>query len=293
MPKKNKGKAGARRKAGGTGEHIYEMGRAGGWTSVQPHSSFPDRAVVSLDYWNAVRVNPGVVSSSDTVYVLNSLFDPEYSGVGHQPRDFDTWSTIYGKYRVRRTLVEVQVRQRASHGIAVACIASNSSTALAAADAPLEFPRAVDMGITASNQPPAAAKFAVDIRAILGMTPTEFLGDDSTAALISASPSQAVYLHIYAGQLDSSTVADYELNVRFRFETEFYDRKPLSISSLLKELRHLRSLLGVDEFGGDDEDRPSIEAAAEARRALVPARRGGAAAAAAAGSAAASLTGRR
>jgi len=250
----------------GTGERIYELTKPPGWTSIQPHSSFPDRALVSLDYWNAVRVSPGVVTSSDTVYLINSLFDPEYTGVGHQPRDFDTWSTIYAKYRVRRVLVEVQVRQRAAHGIAVACVPSNSATALSASDAPLEFPRAVDMGITSSSQPAARAKFVVDPRAVLGMTPTEFLGDDATAALVSASPTQAVYLHIYAGQLDSATACDYELNVRFRFETEFYDRKPLSISTLISELRTLRSALGLDE-NGDEAPRPPPPTPASAQEA--------------------------
>lgn len=34
------------------------------------------------------------------VYRCNSLYDPDYTGGGHQPRNFDQMSSIYAKYSV-------------------------------------------------------------------------------------------------------------------------------------------------------------------------------------------------
>ena len=40
-------------------------------------------------------------------YRLNSLFDPNYTGVGHQPRGFDQLSTIYEKYTIVAAKISV------------------------------------------------------------------------------------------------------------------------------------------------------------------------------------------
>lgn len=184
------------------------------------------------------------------MFAINSAFDPDYSGTGHQPRDFDTWATIYAKYRVRRVLAEVEVRQRASHGISVCMVPSNSATSLTAADNPHELPRAVWMGVTGSSQPIAKAREAFDPAAILGMTKTEFLGDDSTAALVTASPSQVVYLHVFAMQVDGTTACDFEISLRLRMEIEFYDRKVLSPSALIAQCLRL-ARRGTEEENGE------------------------------------------
>jgi len=167
------------------------------------------------------------------VFNLNSLFDPEFTGTGHQPREFDTWASVYSKYRVLETMVEADVRQRAAHGISVCLVPSNSSTALVVTDYPQELPRAIRLGVTGSSQPTCKWAGKVDMRAILGMTREEFHGDDSTGALVTASPSQLVYLHVFAAQLDGVTACDFEFTLRLRFRVEFYDRKTLAPSALV------------------------------------------------------------
>jgi len=249
MPKPKNTSMSRRAPKSGSGERQYQGIEYRGWTRTQPHSSFPDRELVSLDYVSFARVNPGVVVGSDTVFALNGAFDPEVSGVGHQPRDFDTWASIYAKYRVRRTLAEIDVRQRAAHGIHVTVVPSNSATALTASDNPAELPRAVYMGITGSAQPVARCREAFSPAAILGMTQTEFLGDDSTAALVTANPAQLVYLHLFAVQVDAATVCDFEYSLRFRMEIEFYDRKVLSPSALIAQCLRLARAGTVEENG--------------------------------------------
>lgn len=231
MPKKQKNPG--RGRGATTGERQYTVTLNRRFQGSMPHSSFPDRAEMTLDYWTVNRVNPGVVTYQDTVFNLNSLFDPEFTGVGHQPREFDTWASVYSKYRVLETMVEADVRQRAAHGISVCLVPSNSSTALVVTDYPQELPRAIRLGITSSNQPTCKWAGKVDMRAILGMTQEEFRGDDTTGALVTASPSQLVHLHVFAAQLDGTTACDFEFTLRLRFRVEFYDRKTLAPSALV------------------------------------------------------------
>lgn len=61
---------------------------------------FPTRKTVRLRYATTVSLNP---SSGNVVYhqlSCNSLFDPDYTGGGHQPRGFDQWMLAYNHYNV-------------------------------------------------------------------------------------------------------------------------------------------------------------------------------------------------
>lgn len=220
---------------------------------AQAVGSFPSRARVPLRYTSYLRVNPGVLTGADTVFSLNGIFDPEISGAGHQPREYDTWATLYGKYRVYSCTVEAHVRQRAAHGIAAYLIPNNSPTALVSANIPQELPRAVALGVTGANQPVASKTVHFDCAAILGLPRAQYLANEDTAGAIGANPTEQVYVHLWAQQLDSATVADFEYEVNLTFDVEFYDRVYVGPSALVA---HARSL--ADQLEAATGDQPVV-----------------------------------
>lgn len=64
-----------------------------------------------MDYF--ANISNGALYTSAGYYTpmwtfrLNSLYDPDYTGTGHQPRFFDQWSAIYGSYNVYKVRVKV------------------------------------------------------------------------------------------------------------------------------------------------------------------------------------------
>ena len=56
----------------------------------------------SQRYITKMKYSENVITGSTGVYrfALNNLFDPNLTGVGHQPHGFDQLSTIYNRYRV-------------------------------------------------------------------------------------------------------------------------------------------------------------------------------------------------
>jgi hypothetical protein len=67
----------------------------------RPIRMFPKTALVELTYCDQVLVNTRNMSSGHPyLFRLNSLFDPDYTSTGHQPRGFDQWKTMYNKYCV-------------------------------------------------------------------------------------------------------------------------------------------------------------------------------------------------
>lgn len=193
-------------------------------------TGFPAKMTVTLPYIISGRVNPGVVAYNDQVIRLNGVYDPDFSGAGHQPRGFDQWSLVYTQYRVSRVDVNVLVRQRASHGINVRAIPNNQSAALGSDFNLGEFMAHTYLGQTASNTPPLQRKLRFHPHKVLGMSWQQYIGADTTGSLISTTPADECYLHLVVQQVDQATVLDFEYEVQVLYRVTFFDRANLAIS---------------------------------------------------------------
>lgn len=68
--------------------------------TVLPIGGFHQSQLVKLRYVETVRFNPPVGGISHNVFRANSLHDPNVTGVGHQPSNFDRWANTYDRYTV-------------------------------------------------------------------------------------------------------------------------------------------------------------------------------------------------
>lgn len=70
--------------------------------------AYPPEMVIKMPYFfaNNYTVAPGVFGTSQQ-FKVNSLWDPDLTGVGHQPLGRDTWTSIYDYYKVLKCKVEV------------------------------------------------------------------------------------------------------------------------------------------------------------------------------------------
>lgn len=240
MPKRNKKNQARRRRrtGGGRGDPSSVPGPRGrdlvsGVVNARGMgllTGMPDRLEVDLAYQVNARVNPGVVAYADTVFDLNNLFDPERTGTGHQPREYDQLAALYLYYRVYQCKVEVELRQRASHGIRLVLIASNSGTALTISDNPAEQRRAWVSAVTGSNQPAIKVVRVYDIASILGMTRAQHLASEDTDAAVTTGPDLIALLHMFVEQIDGTTACDFEYSLKMVFRTVFHEKKVLGLS---------------------------------------------------------------
>lgn len=62
---------------------------------------FPRSKIVKLRYCDQIAIDVGVSGVASTyVFSANSLYDPNVTGIGHQPGCFDTYASIYNHYTV-------------------------------------------------------------------------------------------------------------------------------------------------------------------------------------------------
>lgn len=64
---------------------------------------FPASQIVKLTYAQEVTLDSTAGFFAENTFRLNSIFDPDFTGGGHQPMNRDIWGVIYGHYTVLST----------------------------------------------------------------------------------------------------------------------------------------------------------------------------------------------
>jgi hypothetical protein len=168
-------------------------------------------------------------------FVVNSAFDPYFTGGGVQPLGFDQYAQFYGRYRVLSARVEVQwvARSTSTEPVTVGMYASPQSTlpALSAAWLVQPTPSLCVSTLTGANGGPCSVTHSrrFKIADVLGVTSREFHDDQDFSAIFSASPPRPCYLQLFTRSL-SGTAASSTYTFRIWMDIEFSQAVALSLS---------------------------------------------------------------
>lgn len=66
-----------------------------------------NKSVVRMKYADTISIDPGAAGIAAHYFRCNSITDPDFTGAGHQPFTRDTYSTLYGAYRVLKSKIKV------------------------------------------------------------------------------------------------------------------------------------------------------------------------------------------
>lgn len=153
------------------------------------------------------RVLAAAGSQTEYVYRLNSIFDPDFTGVGGQPDGYDLWSPMYAQYRVVACDVEVMAAALAGSAL-VSMAPSASSGSFLSAEELAGFAHARSSVANLSGQV-AKLKYRYRMSALGGLGDASLLSESDWAAAIGGNPNQTQYLHVAAetsGTTDSVMV---------------------------------------------------------------------------------------
>jgi len=198
------------------------------YTTNVPKSLGPiaPRSIVSMRYnsqWTQSAIVP------DYVFNLNSVFDPDSTGVGHQPFGRDTFNTLYNRYRVFAVSGVLKTSSTAT-STKVAIVATNSAIAMNNISLVSEMPHSQSRTVATSNI--STIKFKYFLPKITGVTTTTYRSDDSYQALTGSSPSELICLHILGTDLLGGPVtanSQYQ-DLTLNYHVEWYDPLPLGQS---------------------------------------------------------------
>lgn len=115
-----------------------------------PIGHFSSRKTVTLRYVEDFTLNPGSNDTSVYVFRANSIFDPNYTGTGHQPMYADFYAAIYQYYKVSMATITFICTDNHIVNVATPDIVSGTSTGASQYYAGNE--RAVRMFILRDNE---------------------------------------------------------------------------------------------------------------------------------------------
>lgn len=162
--------------------------------------SFPRETKVSLRYVENIVITTGAAVSNDYLFNLNSIFDPNRTGTGHQPQGHDQWALFYGRYRVDSCHVDIISTTNSTHGALVSIFGSNIATALTDPLAFLETPLLASSH-TNLGAPPARVRKTFNLPVVNGVTREVYNADDRFMSPFGSSPSETLILHMSCVEL--------------------------------------------------------------------------------------------
>ena len=179
-------------------------------------------------------LNPGVGGTCAVhIFRANSMYDPDYTGTGHQPLGFDEMSTIYNKHKVTRAKITVTFQPSTNQyvGTVVGVAISRGNGGLSDAREYIENGSCVwkymDAATTANGAVHSkTVSLGVDIKKFFGKSSL----DDDFIGSSSDNPARVLYFHVFCGNLNSQDEGIVYFNAKIEFQATWTDPYDLVLS---------------------------------------------------------------
>lgn len=191
---------------------------------------FPDRLSTKLCYGDAVNITMTSGALSFYTFRMNGLYDPDYTGAGHQPQWFDQLAAVYRNYRVKGAKIFVDFISNyadvagATYGPYLVGITCSNQTSLNASTAAslTEDANGVSAILSKSTggKPYCKLTNTFSPSRDLGLDPME--GDVS--ALTSTVPNAQFFAHVFAMDLFNTNTQSMKIRVKIEYQCEFFNR---------------------------------------------------------------------
>jgi hypothetical protein len=204
MSKKNN-----RRKGGG--------GRVVGLTPG--NQLFPPRFTGKMVYVQAYTISIVAGAVTTQTFRANSVYDPDYGGVGTTVAGYAQPAALYGRYRVPKFTADIEFLNTSAQPVYVYAVGTTENT-IGTSFSVLTAQRNVWTKAIASKDGAAMVKHKVSfpIHRIYGVPKSQVMLEDDFAGLTGANPNNQVFFHCGVYNPTASTAAVI-LRVRFTYHT--------------------------------------------------------------------------
>lgn len=186
---------------------------------------FAQRYITKMKYSQAFNLSIG--NGWTQIMNLNSVFDPDRSGIGHRPHGMSQLTTIYNRYRVISCSYVINCY---SGGVPIryGALPCNETPPINNMSELVENPRA-RWAIQFPAGSTTKVKGSVYIPSLVGRTRAQYMADDRYQAQVGQNPGELALLFITAQNM-ADTSADTTLTVTLTYTVEFFDTHPIDQS---------------------------------------------------------------
>jgi len=191
---------------------------------------FPIKLVARLRYSEHLTLTTGAAGiAAVNQFRLNSLFDPNLTGAGHQPLGYDQITPLYNKYKVNAVKVSVIWTTPGSTSDIICFVHFMPTSATPSlsgqnCDYVVEIPGVQASLLSTSGTRKSHFEGVINLPRLLGRSKMEFDADPNMYALTNASPAIAPLVEV--GIVSPSGVGSEAAvtQVTLEFDCEFSDR---------------------------------------------------------------------
>lgn len=196
----------------------------------------PDRLKMHLTYCANKTVGTGILGVYAQKWNMNSIYDPDRTGGGHQPMGRDQLAVLYNRYIVTGCSYQCVWQPNGAGMFALTARVGNDEDNNPDIDTEREnaytktaFVHHVATAIGSIPNVKLSGKYALE--KIYGVSRTKMLSDDLYGATMSNSPSEYAILHTTVWNADGALTNAYgSISVKLVYSVECFDRKDLSAS---------------------------------------------------------------
>lgn len=145
----------------------------------------------------ALTTTSGAITSTQ-VFRANDLFDPDFTGTGHQPMGFDQLMSFYNHFCVLSAKITIVAKNTVGSAPTLCLRIDADSTPLTVIDRIVEFGGCVteDLEVKGSYGANKRLSLVADICKLQGVKRSAITSDPSLAGNAAASPAEVSYFHI-------------------------------------------------------------------------------------------------
>ncbi len=198
-----------------------------GWATAQSMSKFFDpfprtmRAV--LRYSQNVNLDATSGIPVHHLFRAGSIFDPDYTGVGHQPYGHDTYQQIFNHYRVIKSICRITNGSSGANNI-MGISLTDDVTVSTDPDTVREVKPSKFINLGGSTEPHSLSMVYVSGQAF------PYQGQ-ATTALFGNNPAEEMYFDVWTqGNLPNNNPAALAITVCIEYYCEFSELKDLGPS---------------------------------------------------------------
>ncbi len=168
-------------------------------------------------------------------YRLNSVYDPDASGVGTTAGGYSTWAALYLNYKVHRATVRIQGTGTAASGAFIQCVvAPVAGQAVVPSNPALRkmIPDSVFRTIVPQANGGKTTFEIVrsyDLAKISRVTKSQYANDMDFSGLVGSNPARQIYLMVAGLTGSSASVGTISFAIQITYEVEWFNPVPMQL----------------------------------------------------------------
>jgi hypothetical protein len=186
---------------------------------VTTRNIFPPLFRGKLFYDTVIALSPAAGATSTYVFRGNSVFDPDFTGVGASARTYSNLAALYGRYRVMGFRATITFVNTSTTTPVTTFVVLSPATTVGVDIAQILAQRQVwTRSISASNGAGTVTHtFSAPVSKIYGVPESQVRTEDDFAAVTGANPNNGVYIHV-GGYANGASAGAFNFHVRIEYD---------------------------------------------------------------------------